>query len=114
MAHEAVPCPFAKEIDARALYATTQRVLCALPLTALAEADLRLLTRTDEPKDQECRFAKRTHLKHVKCAACISQRERKQQGKGRSDLNIKSERGEDVYITGMMIAITCDMKRQCS
>ena len=46
MAHEAVPCPIAKEIDA--LGATTQRVLCALPPAALAEADLRAKIRACE------------------------------------------------------------------
>lgn len=72
-----------------------QRVLCVLPPAALAEADLRLRTRTDEPKGQESRLAKQTRLRHVKCVVSISPHKRNQQCKGKSDLKVLSERGED-------------------
>ena len=50
--------------------ATAQRVLCALSLAALAEAELRLRTRSGDPTDQECNFAKRTQLTHAKSGGC--------------------------------------------
>ena len=71
MAQKAVPCPIAKEIDARQLPAT-QRVLCALPPAALAEADSHTQIRASESPGQECIFAKRTHLNHLKSAICVS------------------------------------------
>jgi hypothetical protein len=55
------------------LCATTQIVLCPHSLAALEGTDLRSRTRAGEPKDQECKFAKRTHLNHVKSFVCVFQ-----------------------------------------
>ena len=55
------------------LFATTERVLCPHSLAALEGTDLLSRTRAGEPKDQECNFAKRTHLNHVKSVVCVFQ-----------------------------------------
>ena len=58
------------------------RVLCVVAPAASADADLRQRTRPSESKDEECDFAKRTHLSHVKSGICVFQGWRKQRGSG--------------------------------
>jgi hypothetical protein len=41
-------------------------------LAALAKADLRSETRSNEPKNQENKIAKRTPLNHMKSVSCVS------------------------------------------
>lgn len=80
---------FAKKSDARNA-TTTHRVQFALRLAKLAEADLGPQIRTSEPKDQECKFAKRTHLNHEKSVVFVSQCQRKQHGY--DDIGAKARR----------------------
>jgi len=74
--------------------------MCALAMAGIAEADLRLRIRTCEPKDEECNFAKRTHLSHVKSVVCVFQGRRKQ---GRSVAKDVAEPDQDTHNTGISV-----------
>jgi hypothetical protein len=49
----------------------SQKALPVAVLPAAAKADLRPRTSMGEPKDRECKFAKRTGLNYVKSIACL-------------------------------------------
>jgi hypothetical protein len=53
---------------------------------------LRPRTRTAEAKDKEDKFAKRTHLNHVKSEDCLFQHKRKQNGHGKGGAKVLSDR----------------------